>query len=142
GEHGLTLVRYDSDGSLDSTLGAGGISPDPSSPDWPPPSLNGGEAAFLQPDGKIVVLIDGAMVNGVLLGQGVARFNANGTPDQTFGTDGVVRVPTPPTSARASTASTRSPRGRTGRSSSVAPRSIVRIPIHRSAAGSSRASTR
>jgi len=96
GEHGLTLVRYDSDGSLDSTFGAGGISPDPSSPDWPPPSLNGGEAAFLQPDGKIVVLIDGAMVNGVLLGQGVARFNADGTPDQTFGTDGVVRVPTPP----------------------------------------------
>jgi uncharacterized delta-60 repeat protein len=91
GEHGLTFVRYNDDGSLDTTFGTGGISPDPSSPDYPPPVMNGAGPAVLQPDGKIVALVSGGIENGSSIGGGIARFNPDGTLDQSFGTDGVER---------------------------------------------------
>lgn len=74
----FAVVRYNADGSLDQTFGSGGY------------AINGlgtANALILQPDGKIVI------VGTVLVFREgsdfvVARFNADGTPDQTFGTGG------------------------------------------------------
>ena len=81
GDRWIELVRYNPNGSLDTSFGTGGISPDPKSIAYPPPGLSGGVlGAVLQPDGKIVVLG----------GPGtLARFDADGTLDTSFGTQGV-----------------------------------------------------
>ena len=72
----FALVRYRRDGALDRTFGDGG-------------KVLGrrgvARAVALQPDGKIVVT--GYDVYGLV----VARFRPDGTPDPTFGGDGVVR---------------------------------------------------
>jgi uncharacterized delta-60 repeat protein len=81
GDRWIELVRYNPNGSLDTSFGTGGISPDPNSTAYPPPGLSGGVfGAVLQPDGKIVVLGGPATL---------ARFNADGTLDNSFGTHGV-----------------------------------------------------
>jgi len=82
----FTLVRYNIDGSLDTTFGSGGIVHDAvTSAD------DRGEAAALQPDGKILVAGgeggDGPMV--------VARFNPDGTLDPTFGAGGNLVLKSP-----------------------------------------------
>jgi uncharacterized delta-60 repeat protein len=72
----LAAVRYNFDGSLDQTFGSGGF------------AVNGAgnaHALVRQPDGKIIVVGDLPIYrNGsdFLL----ARFNVDGSPDQTFGT--------------------------------------------------------
>ncbi|MEJ7701194.1 MAG: delta-60 repeat domain-containing protein [Pyrinomonadaceae bacterium] len=70
---GTTIVRYNGNGSLDTSFGNGGrVSP--------------GFFAFavvLQPDGKIVA------AGGSVL----ARYNADGSLDSTFGNGGKVTVP-------------------------------------------------
>jgi uncharacterized delta-60 repeat protein len=69
----LALARYDVDGTLDPAFGvAGKVTTDITAP---------GFAVAIQSDGKIVV------AGGVLL-----RYNTNGTPDATFGGDGVVEA--------------------------------------------------
>jgi uncharacterized delta-60 repeat protein len=73
------VARYNTDGSLDTTFGSGGIA-----------QANFGpheaycQAATLQPDGKIV--LEGYYYGDIAL----ARFNTNGTLDTTFGSGGQV----------------------------------------------------
>ena len=74
------LVRYDRDGSLDSTFGTAGIAV---------ADLAGFDdvmAAALQADGKIVV---GSTSGGLIT---VARFNTDGSADSTFGSNGVAQA--------------------------------------------------
>ena len=79
----FALVRYNSDGTLDSSFGTNGkvtgaaIATD----DYV-------HAAALQPDGKIIV--GGTVWNGSQYNFAVARYNPNGTLDAGFGSGGVV----------------------------------------------------
>ena len=79
----MSLVRYNADGSLDSTFGSGGEVVSKIS------AALGTSAAALYPDsgtandGKIVEASGGV----------VARFNANGSLDSTFGSRGSATVP-------------------------------------------------
>jgi uncharacterized delta-60 repeat protein len=71
------LTRYNVNGTLDTTFGSGGnVTNIP---------VNGGNL-LIQPDGKIVL----AGSPTTQAGCAVARFNANGTTDSSFGTGGVV----------------------------------------------------
>src|SRR5215213_1848311 len=76
----VTLARYNSDGSLDSSFdGDGRVNGIPGATN----------ALALRPDGKIVVAGSGAGSTG---NQGilVARYNSDGSLDETFGSSGVV----------------------------------------------------
>lgn len=77
----FALARYNSDGTLDNTFGTNGLV-------WTHiNSTTSGSVAALQSDGKIIVAgttnYDFAM----------ARYNSNGTLDNTFGTNGIVITP-------------------------------------------------
>lgn len=78
----FALARYNSDGTLDTSFGTGGkVLTDL------PGNINVAKALALQPDGKIVVAGpsgDGLNNDGV-----VVRYNADGSLDEEFGTDGV-----------------------------------------------------
>jgi uncharacterized delta-60 repeat protein len=83
----FALARYNPDGSLDASFGTGGrvtsdISGFPGGGDQ-------SEAVAVQPDGRIVAA-GTAVVPGVGFSFAVARYNANGSLDATFGTDGKV----------------------------------------------------
>ncbi len=84
------VVRYNSDGSLDSSFGSGGIVV--SSFDPPPTSLvwwsEATEAAALQADGKLLVAGGASNFGGRFSGL-IARYNGDGTLDTTFGSGGV-----------------------------------------------------
>src|SRR5512134_4013066 len=69
------LVRYNTDGTLDTTFGTNGKV-----------TVAVGGPVALQTDGKLIV--GGAMSGGI----GLARYTSNGTLDTTFGTNGVVSV--------------------------------------------------
>jgi uncharacterized repeat protein (TIGR01451 family)/uncharacterized delta-60 repeat protein len=71
------LVRYNTDGSLDGTFGNAGIVIGPNAPNR--------AALLIQPDGKIVVA-GNDFADNILL----ARYNTDGTPDDSFGVNGVV----------------------------------------------------
>jgi uncharacterized delta-60 repeat protein len=79
----VCIARYNTDGSLDTTFGDGGMVLS---------SLTVNNTvydALIQPDGKIVV-VGGFDHTGPYPGlSGVGRFNADGTPDTTFGTGGL-----------------------------------------------------
>lgn len=82
---GVAVSRFDTDGSLDETFGGDGrVETFPSSRE-----VSRGYDVKVQPDGKVVV-------GGYAFGEGaysyflLARYRANGTPDGTFGADGVV----------------------------------------------------
>ncbi len=80
--HDFSIVRYNSDGSVDQTFGNNGVA-----------TNGGGESEYmiLQPDGRIIligtffVFRDGADYR-------LARFNNDGTPDQSFGVAGAVQT--------------------------------------------------
>jgi uncharacterized delta-60 repeat protein len=77
----LVVARYDAQGQLDATFGAGGkIRTD-------------FRTALLaaQSDGKVVLA--GSLAGASGSGPEVARYNADGSPDATFGTGGQVAVP-------------------------------------------------
>ena len=77
------LARYNSNGSLDTTFGAGGIViTDIGS--GAPDSAN---ALAIQADGKILVAGDALGTGGYNFA--LARFNSNGSPDLTFGSGGI-----------------------------------------------------
>jgi uncharacterized delta-60 repeat protein len=85
----FALVRLNADGSLDTSFdGDGKVRMDFSN------SNDGIEAIALQPDGKIVVagytFVDGDQDFAL------ARYNADGSPDATFSTDGKVNTNTGP----------------------------------------------
>ena len=78
----FALVRYDVDGSLDTTFGGGGkVTVDFG-------AHAGAYALAVQPDGKIVV--EGFVDSGSSRDAALARQNADGSLDRTFGVDGVV----------------------------------------------------
>lgn len=79
----FALVRYNSNGSLDTTFGTGGkVTTD----------INGADnvslATAIQSDGKLVAA--GSSFNGVNDDFALVRYNSNGTLDSTFGIGGVV----------------------------------------------------
>jgi uncharacterized delta-60 repeat protein len=90
GLNGFAIARYNANGTLDTSFGQGGIA-----------TANFGRtlgtyctvAVVIQPDGKIVALGQSASANGGTAE--LARFNANGTLDTTFGSNGLVTVAVP-----------------------------------------------
>ncbi len=92
----FALARFNSNGTLDNTFGAGGTVID---------SISGGgltdvgESIALLPDGRIIVAgvsyptfsVPGGL-GAVGPALGVARFNSNGTPDRTFGMNGSIEA--------------------------------------------------
>jgi uncharacterized delta-60 repeat protein len=82
----FTLVRYDTNGSLDATFGTGGVVT--TQVGAASSSIDG---LVLQPDGKIVA--DGDAVNNSLAVPGLARYNPDGSLDTTFGSGGIVTTP-------------------------------------------------
>ncbi len=79
----FALVRYNSDGSLDTGFGSGGIvKTDVDS------SYDYVHALALQSDGKIVIAGVAILSTGEDIA--IARYNTNGTLDNTFGTNGTV----------------------------------------------------
>jgi len=87
----LVIVRYNVDGSLDSSFGSGGIVRVVGSPSFST-EIN---AVVLQPDGKIVV--GGGAYSTIPqccagLTFFLARFNPDGSPDSSFGNNGQAEV--------------------------------------------------
>src|SRR4030095_14938969 len=92
----ITLVRFNSDGSVDDSFGTGGVvvTGDMSYHDE-------GYGLAVQPDGKIVVagLISNSCFNDCfgnrfcMPSMAVVRYNSNGTLDATFGQNGVSLIP-------------------------------------------------
>jgi uncharacterized delta-60 repeat protein len=84
----FSLARFNSNGSLDTTFGANGLSitnlSDMSDVDFSDTN-QGDKLLAIQPDGKLVVAEDTS--NGHFF---VARFNSNGSLDTTFGTAGEI----------------------------------------------------
>ncbi len=76
----IALARYNTDGSLDAAFGIGGIVGLPENNGGPPIGV------AIQKDGKIVTAAPAD------LSVFVFRFNADGTPDQNFGSAGRVRL--------------------------------------------------
>jgi uncharacterized delta-60 repeat protein len=75
------LARFNTDGSLDTTFGAGGhVTTDFG-------GFDVGAEVVIQPDGKIVAA---GPYQGLVSDFGLARYNSDGSPDAGFGTDGVV----------------------------------------------------
>ena len=78
----LTIERYNADGTYDASFGDNGR--------IMTAVLSPGRGVALQPDGGIVVV--GAEQTGASADYGVARFDADGELDTSFGTDGLVKV--------------------------------------------------
>jgi uncharacterized delta-60 repeat protein len=81
----VNVVRYTADGALDPTFGDGGVG----RVDFDMRTMG----AALQPDGKILVagsVFDHSLPGLGLDGIGLVRFNADGTPDTGFGTNGTL----------------------------------------------------
>jgi uncharacterized delta-60 repeat protein len=76
----VLVLRYNSDGTLDSTFGEDGVVTFNNSAG----NYNDlGRAVALQPDGKIVVV--GSSFTGTRFDVLILRYNSDGTPDSTFG---------------------------------------------------------
>jgi uncharacterized delta-60 repeat protein len=86
----FTLVRLDSDGSVDPTFGSGGVVVTPNIGN----TWNSADGLTIQPDGKILLA-------GSSVGFAVARYNVNvpgkadGSLDTSFGTNGIVGLTNP-----------------------------------------------
>ena len=78
----FTMVRYASDGSLDSAFGDNGIVLTPVG------STDVGNGVAQQVDGKLVLV--GDSWNGTDIDVAVVRYLPNGTPDPDFGSGGIV----------------------------------------------------
>ena len=79
------IVRYQANGALDTSFGTRGEAR-ASFTNF----INTPNDAALQPDGKIVVVGNAESADGTLSEFALARFNANGTLDRSFGTGGKV----------------------------------------------------
>lgn len=81
-EQHIAMVRYNKDGSLDPTFSSDGkVTTDINS------GYSSGNAATLQPDGKIVVT--GSAYNGTNTDLILARYNSDGNQDNKFGKGGI-----------------------------------------------------
>jgi uncharacterized delta-60 repeat protein len=78
------VARYNSDGTLDTTFGGSGFRLANFSSNW-----DRATDALLQPDGKIV-LVGLSILNSPYDSFALARFNPDGSFDQTFGSGGKV----------------------------------------------------
>jgi uncharacterized delta-60 repeat protein len=80
------LARFNADGTPDNTFGVNGkVSLDIGGFDDMPTDM------IVQSDGRI--LVAGTITNATEADFGIVRFNADGTPDQTFGVQGVTVYP-------------------------------------------------
>jgi len=92
----FALARYNADGSLDLSFGAGGTVTT---------TLGGNDSAravALQPDGKIVAAGFSVKTPNPNTQFALARYNSDGSPDTTFGTAGQVITPVGPGNAQIS----------------------------------------
>ena len=78
------VARYNPNGTLDTTFGDGGHALANFSSNW-----DGATDALLQPDGRIV-LVGWSIVNSPYYSFALARFNSDGSFDQSFGNGGKV----------------------------------------------------
>jgi uncharacterized delta-60 repeat protein len=83
----FTVSRFDVDGALDASFGAGG------QVSTPFPGFSSAVAGLLQPDGRIVAVGSGTPAAGGPAAPMAARYNPDGTLDSSFGTAGQVTVP-------------------------------------------------
>jgi uncharacterized delta-60 repeat protein len=85
----IALARYNSNGSLDTTFGTGGKTISDFGP-FPDYFADDATDIIILPDGKIVIVgdSDGAGYYDFL----IARYNANGTLDTSFGTNGITKT--------------------------------------------------
>src|SRR5258708_4854764 len=84
-DSGFRVARYTPDGTLDRSFGNAGVVVIRS-----PQKSFVANALGLQPDGKIVVVGMSSEVSSASLQLAVARYNADGSPDESFGTGGTV----------------------------------------------------
>jgi uncharacterized delta-60 repeat protein len=87
GPNDYGVVRYNTDGTLDTTFGTGGVVTTQLADDRDVLA-----SLVLQSDGKIVVGGSSAMSYASSAGFTVVRYNADGSLDNAFGTGGVVRI--------------------------------------------------
>jgi uncharacterized delta-60 repeat protein len=88
----FTLVRYNSDGSLDNTFGSGGIVHTL----WPGTGSGSGDINSLALEGNgQIVAVGVASPSPGANAWALARYNSDGSLDSTFGTGGLVTVDTP-----------------------------------------------
>jgi uncharacterized delta-60 repeat protein len=83
GTKGAVVARYNTDGTLDPAFGTGGITLFP----------NPANAVAIQSDGKIVIGGFAMAGSPPKPAMAFARFNANGTPDPSFGNAGSTFIP-------------------------------------------------
>jgi uncharacterized delta-60 repeat protein len=84
----FAAVRFNANGTVDQTFGTGGLA----TTAFPNSNVQGADAVLVQPDGKI--LLGGEALQNSYHAPAfaaLARFNANGTPDQAFGSGGQVQ---------------------------------------------------
>jgi uncharacterized delta-60 repeat protein len=94
GGAGFGVARYLPNGRLDTGFGNGGFAQATlGSVGGQPAAGPATRALALQPNGQIVVVGDVGSLSGQAVDVGVARFNANGSADTTFGNHGVVTTP-------------------------------------------------
>jgi uncharacterized delta-60 repeat protein len=89
GWDGIDVVRYETDGSIDTAFGTGGVA----TVEFTNGSPGGGDGAggvAIQSDGKIVVAGDAGFCCEFTSSFGVARFDGDGTLDTTFSGNGKV----------------------------------------------------
>ena len=102
GNHDLAMVRYLPNGNVDTSFGANGVV-----------TVDDAEAheVLLQPDGKILVA---GFTQSTTTANDVAvfRFHADGSPDLTFGVNGLATVPANPTDDDAAFAMALQPDGK------------------------------
>jgi uncharacterized delta-60 repeat protein len=80
----FVVVRYNADGSLDTSFGGGIVRTDINvSQDW-------AYDVVIQPDGKILVTGEGFYSGGSAMDVALVRYNSNGSLDTSFGGDGIV----------------------------------------------------
>lgn len=91
GNFGLALVRFNTNGSLDTTFDADGIVKTP----VPNSQFEGLRDAVLLPNGKILGVGVGAIGQFIRPEVVLARYNTNGSLDTTFDTDGFVLTDMP-----------------------------------------------
>lgn len=83
------VVRFNADGSLDTTFGDSGAATYEVQPDIPYESFNG---LKVEPDGDLVLLVTSSPGDGSPEIGGVLRCLPNGERDSTFGTAGYTRI--------------------------------------------------
>ena len=85
----FALARYDPDGSLDASFGSQGTAITNFGTRSAPAAARS-KAAFVQPDGRIVVVGQAEVAGGVANDFAVARYRRSGRPDRSFGDSGKV----------------------------------------------------